>query len=154
MNQSHTKGFSSLEILFAGAVFVVFSWGVIEVLLLGLSADRLSQEVTVATAYATEGLEATRALSENTFDVLVPMETGVIRQGDEWLFDGEENIFEEKYRRVITLEQGRRNNAGEIVTEEGAEDPDTVVATVTVRWQRTPTQTDSVVLHTYFTRWR
>lgn len=154
MNRFFAKGFSSLEILLAGAVFSVFSWGVIEVLLMGMSSDRLNQEVTVATAYAMEGLEAIRVLADDNFDALTPMQTGITKEGDSWAFEGGENVFESTYSRVITLEQGRRNDAGEIVTDDGTEDPDTIVATVTVQWQRTPTQVDSIVLNTYITRWR
>jgi len=49
------RGFSTLEILLAGAVFSVFSWGVIETTLGVLEMDRLGQETTVATEYAVEG---------------------------------------------------------------------------------------------------
>jgi hypothetical protein len=49
MGQSMVRGFSTLEILLAGAVFSVFSWGVIEVVLTSLGTTRLEQETVMAT---------------------------------------------------------------------------------------------------------
>ena len=148
-----TKGFSTLEILLAGAIFSVFAWGVIEVVLTGLQTDRLGQETTLATEYAVAGLEALRAIKEESFDALVPTEaTGLGREDGFFVLEGNNNTFDGKYTRTITLETAERDEDGNIVSS-GSGDTDTVHAIVTVAWQVTPTRNDSVVLETYFTRW-
>lgn len=148
------RGFSTLEILLAGAVFSVFSWGVIETTLGVLEMDRLGQETTVATEYAVEGLEAVRAIKEENFDALVPTNaTGIAEQDGFLVFDGTENVFDGTYTRTIVIETGKRDENGNITESDGTEDSDTMRVRVTVAWQLSPTRNDSVVLETYFTRW-
>lgn len=148
------RGFSTLEILLAGAVFSVFSWGVIEVTLTALQADRLGRETTLATGYAVEGLEAVRAIKEENFDDLVPTDaTGIAKQDGFFVFDGTENVFDGIYTRTIVIEAGKRDEGGNITEGDGSDDTDTIRVSVTVSWQLSPTRNDSVVLETYFTRW-
>lgn len=154
MNHAMTKGFSTLEILLAGAIFSLFAWGVIEVVLSGLQTDRLGRETTVATDYAAAGLEAIRAIKEENFDALVPTEaTGIGSQDGFFVLEGSDNTFDGKYVRTIAIDTVERDGDGNIVGSDGSTDTDTIHVVVTVAWQVTPTRNDSVILETYFTRW-
>ncbi len=149
------KGFSILEVLLAGAIFVVFSWGVIEVLLLGLTFDRYSQEMTLATAYATEGLEAVRAIRKSGFDHLqVTESSGIIAEDGTLRLGGEENRFDDKYVRTIAVRTVERGDDGSIVVSGGTVDEDTMRVTVTVTWSRGVDPNEPIVLETYLTRWQ
>jgi type II secretory pathway pseudopilin PulG len=148
------KGFSLIELLLAGAIFSVSAWGMAEVLMSSLSADRLSEETTIASLYAEEGLEAIRSIRARDFDALVETESsGVVVSGGNWELSGSEDT-NGKYRRIIALSEVRRNSDGDIVTSGGDPDPDTRQATVTVTWNVSSTRENSVVLETYFTRFR
>ena len=74
------KGFSIIELMLSGALFAVFAWGVVETLLLGLATDRLAEETTIATGYASEAIEAIRSIQAKSFDDLVVTDaTGLAR---------------------------------------------------------------------------
>lgn len=149
------QGFSTLELLLAGAIFVLFAWGVIQVLLMGLRSDQQAREMTGASFYATQGMEAVRMMKDNDFDSLTVTEaTGITKENDTWVFSGTQDALESFYTRTITVVQGKRDGDGFLTDGDGTEDPDTVKVTVTVSWQITPSRSDQVVLETYLTRWK
>lgn len=151
---ARNKGFSLLELMLAGAVFTLFAWGVIEVLFAGLATDRLAEETTIATGYATEGIEAVRQVRARQFDdVIVTDATGMVRDNGEWKFSGSKDTFE-KYTRVIQIAEVNRDGDGDIDEGGGSADADTRKAIVTVTWNVTPSRRDSVVLETYLTRFK
>lgn len=148
------NGFSLIELMLAGAVFMVFATGIVEVLLSGLEADRLGEETTIATEYATEGIEALRSLKAKNFDDLsVTAATGIARDNGDWILSGSDNTFG-KYTRVVAIAAVNRDGSGNIDESGGSEDPDTKKATVTVSWDVTPSRSDSVILDTFLTRWK
>ncbi len=154
MAQLMVRGFSTLEILLAGAVFSVFSWGVVEVVLTSLGTTRLEQETVMATNYATEGLEAMRALKESQFDALTITEaTGLGSEDGFFVLEGTSDTQDDKYVRTIAIEAVERDDASTIASS-GTVDPDTVHVIVTVTWAVTPSRENTVVLETYFTRWQ
>lgn len=148
------KGFSLIELLFAGAIFVVFATGIIEVLLFGLETDRLGEETTIATQYAASGLEALRSLEAKNFnDLSITDATGIARDNGDWTLSGTNNTFG-KYTRVIKIEEVRRSGDGNIDEGGGDADPDTKKVSVTVSWKVTPSRSNEVVLDTFLTRWK
>lgn len=147
------QGFSLIELLFAGAIFVIFATGIVEALLFGLEADRLGEETTIATEYALEGIEALRSLKAKNFDgVTVTAGTGLVRDNGDWILSGSADTFG-KYTRTVVIEEVGRDGDGNIDESGGTADPDTKKAAVTVSWDVTPTRPDSVVLETFLTRW-
>lgn len=145
------KGFSIIEILLAGALFTLFAWAATDGILMSLETNRLGRETTIATEFASEGIEEVRAIKERNFNDMVESSgTGIDRQSDFFVFSGTENTFE-KYTRVIVIEPGFRDGSGAIVESGGDEDPDTFRVTVTVSWKVTPTRNNSVVVNTYMT---
>jgi hypothetical protein len=150
------SGFSVIELLFAGAITAMFSAGVVSVLLFGLATDRLAEETTIATRYAEEGMEAIHSLKAKSFDDLVDTEaTGIDRVSGEWVLSGSDNTFQ-KYTRVIRVEPAYRDGDGLIVESGGSEDADTKKVTVTVSFSVTASNSrlNSVILETFFTRFR
>ncbi len=148
------RGFSLIELLFAGALLSVFSFGVVQILAYSLEADRLGQEQSFATQYATEGIEATRSIRARDFDMLVvASESGLAVSEGEWTFSDSNNT-DGKYTRVVAVEAVYRDESGNIIeSTDGTEDPDTRKITTTVSWLVTPTRPNTVTLSTYLTRW-
>lgn len=147
------KGFSLIELLLAGAVFAVFAWGTVEVLLFGLENDRLGEETGIASAYATEGIEAVRSIRARDFDLLETTDaTGIDREDGEWVLSGTDDT-NGKYVRTIAIAEVNRDGDGDIVGSGGDADPDTRKVTTTVTWNVTPSRENSVILETYLTRW-
>lgn len=150
----HQSGFSLIELLLAGAVFAVFAAGIVEVLFFGLEADRLGEETTIATEYASASIEALRSIKAKNFDDLsVTSATGIARAGGNWILSGSDNTFG-KYTRVISIEEVKRDGNGDIDENSGDTDSDTKKAIVTASWNVTPSRLDSVVLETFLTRWK
>jgi len=149
------SGFSVIEVMLAAALFIIFSSGIVTVVLQGFDANRLGDEESIASEYASEGIEAAISIKNQAFTNIVDTAgTGVIRNGSSvWAFSGANNTFG-KYTRVITVTDVLRDVSGNIVASGGSLDPNTKKVTSTVSWNVSPTRNDSVVLSTYLTNWR
>jgi len=152
-------GFSVIEVILAAAIFMIFATGAVGVVIQGLSSNRLGEEQTVATQYASEGLEAVRSIKNRGFSNLVNSSgTGLARSGTVWVFSGSNNTFTPKpgktYTRVIKVEPVYRNANGDIVTSGGTLDNLSKKITSTVTWSFSPARNNSVVLTTYLTNYR
>lgn len=151
-----THGFSVLEIILAGAIFVLIATTGVVMMIQALNANRLGQEQTVAVQYATEGIEAVRSIKNQAYsNVLTNPSGGVVRNGSGvWEFGGANNTFD-KYTRFIQVQDAQREcSTGAIVTSGGATDPNTKKITSTVTWNFSPFRSNSVDIETYLTNWR
>lgn len=149
-----SKGFSLVEMLLAGAIFAIFAWGVVEVLLTGLTLSRQGQETTIAKGFATAGIEAVRTIKTENFEALeVTESTGIERQDGTWIFADSEDTLG-KYTRRIAISEVQRDEDGNIVTSDGVVDEDIRKVTVTVTWDFTSVRPNTLVLDTYLTRWQ
>ena len=147
------QGFSVLEVILATALFVIFSGGIVAVVLQGLDSNRLGEEQTVASQYATEGIEAVRSIKNQSFAFLANSASlGVTSSGGLWNFSGTNNTFG-KYTRVLAVSDVQRDGSGNIVASGGTLDTSTKKVTSTVSWNFTPTRNNSVALATYLTNW-
>ncbi len=148
------SGFSLVELMFSGALFCVFSWGMMMVLLDGLDINRQGEEMMVATAYATEALEALRSIRTARFDDLEEINTtGIEKRSGEWYLKGLDTQDEfGKFKRVIRIENARRDADGRISESGDAVDSETKKIIVTVSYMISAMHQDSVVLATYVTR--
>lgn len=151
------KGFSVIEVLLAAAIFMIFSVATGTVVLQGFSGNRLGEEQTIANQYAAEGIEAVKSIKNQAFSNLVNAAgTGILQSGGVWTFSGANNQFgpNNKYSRVITVSDVRRDGSGNIVSSGGVLDPDSKKITSTVSWNFGPSRPDSVTLSTYLTNFR
>ncbi|OIQ01787.1 MAG: hypothetical protein COZ86_00100 [Candidatus Moranbacteria bacterium CG_4_8_14_3_um_filter_41_13] len=152
--KKNQPGFSLIELIFAGAIFTVFATGVVGVLLFGLDMDRLSEETFLATEYAKQGEESVRFMGANNFDeVTLTSATGIEDTNGSLSFVGTENV-NEKYTRVIAVEEVKRDASGSIDENNGTIDPDTKKIRTTVFFHVAPSRSNSVVLETYLTRFK
>src|SRR5882724_2623028 len=97
------KGFLVIEVMIAAALFVIFSSGIIAVVLQAFDGNRLGSEETTANQYAAEGLEAVRSIKNQSFSNLVSTTSaGLMQSGGVWTVNGISNSFG-KYTRVISI---------------------------------------------------
>lgn len=148
-------GFSVIEVMLAAALFLMFSTGIISVILQGFDANRTGSEETIANQYATEGIEAARSIRNQGFASLVDTAgSGITRTGSGvWIFSGTTNTLN-KYTRVITISDVQRDGSGNIVSSGGTVDLNTKKVTSTTSWNVSSSRADSVVLSTYLTNWK
>ncbi|HLC43733.1 MAG TPA: prepilin-type N-terminal cleavage/methylation domain-containing protein, partial [Patescibacteria group bacterium] len=90
-----SSGFSLLEIILAVAIFATFSTGIIGVVLQGLQLNRLSAEETIASQYASEGLEAVKSIKNQSYSLLTDTAgTGLTNSTGVWALSGTNNLFD------------------------------------------------------------
>ncbi len=143
------KAFSLMEIVLATALFGIFSFGVVSVVISGLRSNQVANEQAIANQYASEGIEAARSIKKRSFSILTNTSgAGLIDQGGLWTFSGSNNVFD-KYTRTISVESVYRDVNGNIVSTGGALDPNTKKITATVNWTISGNKQDSIILQSY-----
>lgn len=152
MNKKKLKGFSIIELVIAGAIFIIFSSTFVLFLLQSLSDDRKNAEFSVATIYAVEGLETVEAMSKENFPLLGTVNDGGLEPNEtkNWRFHGNTDHFE-KYERLMTVEYAKRS--GGDISDGGVMDEKTMKITVLVRWESSPGQEEVVTMKRYITYW-
>lgn len=150
----HRQGFSLLEIILAVAMFTIFATGISMVILGGYKTNRLGNELSIASLYASEGLEAARSIKNTGYANLSQTAgTGIIPGASgSWQYSGTNNVLG-KFTRVIAVEQVQRDGSGNIVQSGGTIDADTRRVVSTVNWNYDSTSPQSVSLQTYVTNW-
>lgn len=141
-----------MEILIAGAIFLLFASGVVMSILGSLRNERYSEEEIQAISYAEEGLEAIRSLKKRDFSSVPYTDgSGIIRRNDGlWELSGPSDTSG-RYTRTVVVEPVMRNGDGNIDTD-GMEDPSTKKVTVTVRWMY-DNRPESFDISAYLTDW-
>jgi prepilin-type N-terminal cleavage/methylation domain-containing protein len=148
------KGFSILEVVLAAAIFCIFSTVALSFSLQALQAERRANQSEIALGYATEGIEAVRAVRDVSFDNLSNTDGSGLRFSDgHWQLDGDHDDFG-VYRRVITINQVQRDGDGNIVSDGGTEDLNMKRAVSSVSFLSPSGEQVSVNLDTYLSRWK
>lgn len=149
------KGFSVLEIILAASLFVIFASGAMMAAFQSMHLTLRGQEETIAMQYAVEGIEEVRSIRNQNFMLLENTPSvGIERSSNTWGFSGIENVLNNQYTRVIAIETVQRNGSGDIVENDGNDDPYSKKITVTTSWNTSPNRSSSVVLTTYITNWK
>lgn len=147
------KSFSILEVILAAGIFAIVATGAVSAMLHIFSANRLGEEMTVATEFASEGIEASRSIKNQGFSNLTnTLGTGIIKSGSVWTFSGTSNTLS-KYNRVISISDVNRDGSGNIVASGGTLDPLTKKIQSTVNWNFGGSRNETVNLISYFTNW-
>jgi prepilin-type N-terminal cleavage/methylation domain-containing protein len=148
------KGFSILEVVLAAALFCIFSTVALSFSLQTLQAERQANQAEIAFGYATEGIEAARAIRDVSFDSLSDTNgSGLLFSDGHWQFDGDHDDFG-VYKRVITIKTAKRDGDGNIVSDGGAEDVDMKQVVSSVSFLSSSGQQVSVDLDAYLSRWK
>lgn len=125
------KGFSVLEIVLSAGLFAVFSLAIIVAVLQGSSAGQSGVKSEMARNWGIEGIEAVRAIKNQSFDALENTAgSGVRFENGKWEFFGSGDEWE-GFRRVIVIESARRDGDN-LISLGGTEDADLKLATVVV----------------------
>ncbi|MBI2049369.1 hypothetical protein HYT32_00435 [Candidatus Roizmanbacteria bacterium] len=162
MKNKYSKGFSILEVILAAAIFMLFATGAAGVIVRGFSTNRLGVEETIATQFASEGIEAVRSIKNQSYASLVNSTgTGVDRISNVWAFGGANDTLahnaSDNYTRIIKVEDVQRDAlppCGNIVSSGGTLDPDTKKITSTVTWNFAANRNQEIELTTYLSDWK
>jgi len=144
-------GFSLVELIVALAVFAVLAAGVFYVVTNSYSNFYGSGDKQSLSEYAQEGIEAARAIRNNSWqDIVDAVGSNGITQGSDglWTFSGSSDT-QDALTRVVTIANVERDANGNIVDSGGTEDPSTKKVTVTV----SANGISDYVLYTYLTDW-
>lgn len=123
-----------------------------------LRMNRLGGNVTDATFYATEGLEAVKSIRNQGWTTPFLASScsagcGISASGGLWAWNGTNNI-KTPYTRTITVSAVGRDGSGNIVSSGGTDDPNTKKVTSTVTWNFTTARPETVSLVAYVTNWK
>lgn len=166
MKHTYSSGLSVLEVIIAAAIFVIFATPAVIVVIQGINSNRLSVEQTVATQFASEGMEAVRSIKNQAYNNLLtpnPTPRGVQRVSNVWTFKTDSTTdtlahnTTDNYIRTIKVEDARRDATppnGNIVASGGTVDPDTKKVSSIVTWNFNAARPESVTFISYLTDWR
>lgn len=148
------SGFSIVEVVLAGAVFIVFAAALSGILLQSLESGRRNADLMAAIAYAEEGLELVRSIHQQGFASLQTVHDGSIswNGSDGWNFTDDSGDWFDRYERRMTIEYARRDSGG-MIAEDGTEDTHTLKVVSVVRWESAPGQPETVEFSEYITFW-
>ncbi len=157
----NNRGFSVIEIILAVALFTILATGGVTVIVQSFRANRLGNEQTIASQYASEGIEAVKSIRNQAFSNLTavnPTPRGINNPSTVWQFTGDNttNTFSsgKTYTRTIKVEDVQRNSSCNIIASGGTTDPTTKKITSTVNWTFGPNRNNSVVFTSYLNNWR
>lgn len=158
------KGMSVIEVVLAAAIFAIFASSAVRSLLQNYNANRTGAEYTVATQFASEGLEAVKSIKNKGYANLNAVNAntrGLTTTGNQWGFDvdGTNDTLvhntTDNYIRTIKVDPVNRDGtppAGNIAAA-GTNDPDTKKITSTVTWNFSAGRSETLSLVTYLSDW-
>lgn len=132
------KGFTLLEAILSGALFIIIATAVIGGLINGRESTALAGARGRAALLAEEGLEAARNIRDNSFANLVDGTYGLATTSNQWTLAGSSDAID-GFTRQITI---------------GTVDADTKSITSTVTWQQNLQRMGTTTLNTQLTNWR
>jgi len=149
----NNKGFSLIEAIVALGIFSLLAATVSSTAGLGYLSERQSSERIIAQGYATEAMEAVKAIRQRGWSELTFGDFGLDKTNGYWEFSDAEDIIGD-YTRHINISEVYRDQYNYIVTEGGNVDNHTKLITVTVSWQLSPSSTNDYIISTYLTNWQ
>lgn len=141
MKSYSQKGQSLIEVLVAMGIFVLAVSAVNFLIIDSYVAYQLSQEMTLASFLAEEGIEAARSIRDESWNRLISGEHGLAVSENKWNFQGSEEDVSQY------LDNGKRKI---IVTDI---DPDRKKIISQINWDFSDTRTERIEMVTYLTNW-
>ena len=136
------KGQSLIELIIAVGIFVFLILALSLLVLDSYVSGRLASEITKANFLAEEGLEAARAIRDNSWSDLIAGSHGLVISGGHWIFQGTSEDISSQLRggaRIITIENIDSNRKK---------------ITSKINWQFSEGRTEEIKLITYLTNWQ
>ncbi|MBI3290828.1 type II secretion system protein, partial [Candidatus Falkowbacteria bacterium] len=109
------RGFSLVEVILAIALFSLFATALIGILMSSYGSDFQAREREKATLYAQEGLEAVKSIRRQAWNLLLNGDYGLDNSSGHWQFSGNSDLLDDKYTRVIIIEDACRDANGDLV---------------------------------------
>jgi len=131
-------GFGLIETIVALGIFSIMVVTGVTTVLHSLAVNRLTAEENDALLYAQEGLEAVRAIRDQSWSSLTVGTYGLSSEGGSWAFAGTSDSKDNMTRTVVLTSPG----------------VSTFSATVNINWNFTPTRNNQISLQDTFTNWR
>lgn len=147
------KGFTIIEVLLAMGLFALVAGGGVSAAVGAFSVNRLGEEESYAGYLASEGIEATRAISARDYFNLVNGSRGLDFSTNRWEFSGSSNTFG-KFTRTITVSNVYRDASKNIVALGGTLDLFTKRVESKVTWNFSPSRANAASFKTYLTYWQ
>ena len=152
--RKNQKGFSVVEIILAAGLFTIFSASAITLFIQSLESNRQDEQRERATTYASEGIEAVRAIRDGSFDDLDDTNgAGLKFSNGKWSFDGAHDNLD-IFQRMVTVSPVQRDGQADIIASGGTSDLDMKKVTVEVSWTSSYQKKVSVDFTTYLSRWK
>lgn len=131
------QGFSLVEIILSGAVFILLVTALVGAYLYGQESTMLAGNRARANMLAEEGLEAVRNIRDTNFSNLTNGTFGLSNTGNQWNLSGVNDVTDIFTRQITisTIDAKRK------------------LVTADVTWQQNPQRTGSVSLATRLTNW-
>ena len=145
--------FAIVEVIVAMGLFAIVVSGGVGAAVKAFSVNRLGEEESYAHFLASEGIEATRAISSRNYYEIANGSYGLNHATGRWEFSGSSNNFGSKFTRTVTVSDVLRDINGNIVESGGYVDLFTKRVESKVIWNFSPTRANDVSLKTYLTHW-
>lgn len=148
----NTSGNTAVEVIVSVGILMIFMSGAVVLSLRAQGAYMRDEEVLQAQMYLEQGIEAARAIKNDTFSSLASGQHGLRKTSGYWEFSGTSDSFE-KYTRTVTLSDLSRNSRCEIVSSGGVSDSLSKKAVVSVSWDGSDGKLNTLSQTHYLTDW-
>lgn len=148
----NVSGNIAIEVIVSVAILTIFVSSAIVLSLRAQGAYMRDSEVFRAEMYLEQGIEAVRAIKNDTFSSLAAGQYGLRKTNGYWEFSGTSDTFG-KYTRTVTISDLSRSANCALVSSGGFSDSLSKQAVVTVTWDASNGQADSLSQTLYVTNW-
>ena len=154
MRKKINSGFSILEVLIAIALLAIIASGSVVAVVGSFSSIRLGKEKSLANLLAYEGIEAATSIRNQNWSNLTNGDHGLIKVSSVWTFSSTLDTYNNKFNRVVAVNDVYRDTNGSIIDSGGTLDPDTKKVISTVNWYFTSARQNQVTVTKYLTNWQ
>jgi len=142
LNKNKKSGFSLLELILAIAIFSIGSFAMATMLIDSNLSTKLGYEKVEALFYTREGIEALRAIRDNSWaDLIDDPSQGIDNSGAVPVLTEAPDVIDDKYTRMVSISTNPASASMKDVS-------------VTVSWDLTSAHSTSVTLSSVLTNWR
>jgi len=146
------EGMVIIDVVIAMALFMISVSVILNLMFVNEALRLKTTDFHKVIAYAIEGHDAARDIRYDRFEDLVNGAHGLAIVSNEWRFSGSQDTWGD-YTRVVTVEDGRRDGSGNLISSGGTVDPNTKKIDVTITWPQAFGPSGSYGLVSYHIKW-